>query len=61
MVDPEREIKDMSELMDALAGTSTSLDGIVLSDFVDTIEAVITEWNDHTVGCIQEMAALIED
>ncbi len=56
MANPEREIKDMDELIDNLEDVSQALDGVVDSNMVKALDKVIDEWRGHTKGCIEELA-----
>ena len=61
MANPEREIKDMDDLMDKLSNVSSDLDGVVLSDYICIINSVIVEWRDSTKGCIEELTEQVEE
>lgn len=56
MSNPEREIKDMDELIEKLSGVASDLEGVVMSDHTDAMNNVVNEWIDYTKKCIEELA-----
>ena len=57
---PEREIRDMDLLMDALQDTVTALEGVIQSEYTQSIADVLCEWL-STKECIEDMTTELEE
>tara|TARA_R110000868_G_C10972546_1_gene770371 strand:- start:22680 stop:22871 length:192 start_codon:yes stop_codon:yes gene_type:complete len=56
----QKDIEDMNNKITALCDVVSSLDGVVQTEYIQAIEAVVDEWQSYTKDAMNEMLAELE-
>ncbi len=59
MANPEREIRDMEELIGKLEDVIVDLNSVVIDDHINVMRNVVSEWS-STKECIVDLVGILD-